>query len=84
MLTIRLVAPDGIERVKEVHSVMFVPTNKATDGCDVVNYFFEGDGDLAEAIKVNSGDVYVMNGNGKTVADYHLDKSPLLYGRSIS
>ena len=82
MLTIRLVAPNGVERVKSVHSVMFVPTNKNTDGTDVVNYFIEGDGDLREAVCVRNGDVYVMNDNGKTVADYHLEKSPLLYGRS--
>jgi hypothetical protein len=80
MFTMKVIEPSGLEHVKQVESLMFCPTNKATDGRDYVTYF--GAGSDPKALDIFEGDVYLMNEYGKTVADYHLEKSPLLYGRS--
>jgi hypothetical protein len=80
MFTIKIVEPSGLELIKQVKAVMFMPDSKSQLGKDCVTYFETGD--EPKAPDIYEGDIYVMNENGNTVADYHLDKSVLLYGRS--
>lgn len=72
MLTVRLIAPDGHERLKEMKYVHYDPLP------DTPRVFLfpneDGLNDFAETI--NEGDVYIMNSNGKTVAVYHLGIQP--------
>jgi len=65
MLTIRIIYPNGGELVKTVHSVMRRPGNETETGSACITYF-END----RAIDVYDAQVYVMNENGKTIADY--------------
>jgi hypothetical protein len=67
MLTIKI-RDNGIETVKEAKSVMFRPPRESTTGRSCITYF-ENDFHCTD---VFWGDVYVMNENGKTVADYCL------------
>lgn len=67
MLTVRLIDPSGYEIVKEVRSVIYTPgVNVGPAHVTIFNV------NPANTEDINSGTVYVMNDNGKTVADYFL------------
>lgn len=68
MLTIKIIDQDGIQLVKEVKSVILRPGKETEDGRNCLTYF---ETDLYHK-DVFWGDVYVMNDNGKTVANYCL------------
>lgn len=61
MLTVKVIRPDRSEYVEEATSV-FLNNNQS------VTYFKDG----KAGYDVSEGIVYVMNSNGKTVADYFL------------
>lgn len=67
-LTIRIIHGDGTELIKSVSSVMLMPDNEHVSKRVV---YFE-DTENKECVDVYNADVFVMNENGKTVADYHL------------
>lgn len=67
MLTIKI-RDNGIETVKEAKSVMLRPARESATGSACLTYFE----DESHCTDVFWGDVYVMNSNGKTVADYCL------------
>jgi hypothetical protein len=66
MLTVKVILPNGDQYIKEVSSVWM---DKSTKDHPARVKFYErtlcGD-------QIEEGDVYVMNENGKTIADYHL------------
>jgi hypothetical protein len=73
MFTIKIIKPGGEQQLYEVEWVAYHPS-----GVDVLNYKpggtetveFKKQSDPALYL-VDNGDVYVMNSQGKTVADYH-------------
>jgi hypothetical protein len=67
MLTAKVRFPDGSEVVKEVSSVEYNPTEIM--GFRGIMLFGTKEG---QTTSIFEGDVYVMNENGKTIADYHL------------
>lgn len=74
MLTVRIIEPVGHERVFEVRCVSAQPANTQTnEDKRIEKVFLERDAGLLEV--VDQGTIYVMNGNGKTVATYHLSDS---------
>jgi hypothetical protein len=77
MLTIKVCSNEGHELVKEVESVMLRPSKETASGHDCVTYFPVSNPSNPEiAVDVLEGTVYVMNSNGKTVADYYLGSLP--------
>jgi hypothetical protein len=70
MFTIKIIEPSGLEIVKEVKSIMLRPASESASGARCVTYFEVGS--EAKAVDIFEGDVYLMNENGKTVADYCL------------
>jgi len=66
MLTIKVYAPDGSTFVREAEAVLECVEK---DGTHVVKYWSK---DYPTAATLTEGQIYVMNDNGKTVADYHL------------
>ena len=71
MFTIRIKDASGHEWVKEATSVSFRPSDTDGESCWVTCFYAD------EAPEdIDEGDVYVMNENGKTVADYHLGRAP--------
>lgn len=70
MLTVKIIDVQGFELVKEAKSVFYCPMfNESSAKVSI----FLHDGRVEETYL---GDVYVMNENGKTVADYHLSPPP--------
>lgn len=67
MLTAKVRLPDGSEFVKEVTGVDYHPTTIM--GFKGIMLFGVKDGNMTSIFE---GDVFVMNENGKTIADYHL------------
>lgn len=73
MLTIRFKAWDGGEFVREISSLHYLPpTNLEERDRLTVKY---ADGEYSDLYE---GTAYVMNENGKTVADYHLSAPPVV------
>jgi hypothetical protein len=70
MFTIKIIEPCGRETVKEVLSLIYRPGKETETGNPCVTYY-ENRGEIL-AIDVCEGQVYLMNENGKTVADYGL------------
>lgn len=71
MLTIKIVGNDGTEWVKsEVKSVWFNPPTEQR-GPSLFIWYKE-----QNAETIFSGKIYVMNENGKTVADYEMFGEP--------
>jgi hypothetical protein len=67
MLTIKIVRPNGSEYIEEATSVFLNTPEQSPNINQSVTYFKEG-----KAYDVFEGKIYVMNNNGKTVADYFL------------
>lgn len=67
MLTIKIRAPNGNELTKEVISVMYRNAKESESGNPCVSYFA-----LDGAVDVFEGQIWVMNRDGKTIADYEL------------
>lgn len=72
MLTVKVIGTDGNESVVEALSVFMNTREELKLQPSLVYYFVPGE---STAREVREGDVYVMNENGKTIADYHL-RSP--------
>jgi hypothetical protein len=66
MLTAKTVSPVGFERVEEINMAEYSPTITDKEAAEVKLYH----DDWVESVR--SGDVFVMNENGSTVAVYHL------------
>jgi len=66
MLTAKVILPDGLQSVQEVIRVDYHPV-EIMGFCGIMLF-----GLKEQVDKVFEGDVYVMNENGKTIADYHL------------
>lgn len=71
MLTVKVIHSGGNEFIKEVSSVWV--DVKWENGKPVSKnvYFYEAKGMLL-GDRIEEGDIFVMNENGKTIADYHL------------
>jgi hypothetical protein len=69
MLTVKVIGRDGNESVTEVLNVFMNTWEHSRLQPQLVYYFVPGE---STARDVREGDVYVMNENGKTIADYHL------------
>lgn len=68
MLTMRYIEEDGHEIVKEIESIMRVPAKESvTKSAHLIYWNVE---DKGQAIEIYDGTVYVMNENGKTIANY--------------
>lgn len=67
MLTIRKIGEDGTECVREVQSVVKAPGDGKNLPFVLIVYDANGKSD-----QIEEGDVFVMNDNGKTIADYHM------------
>jgi hypothetical protein len=80
-MTIKIVQHIGVwggvhnllETIDEAKKVICRPGKESMTGHPCVTYWQPGSND---AIDVFDGTIYVMNSNGKTVADYHLDNEP--------
>ena len=66
MLTVKVRLPNGNEYIKEVASVWM----DVNDNIKHV-YFYQPLG-MPLGDRIEEGDIFVMNENGKTIADYHL------------
>lgn len=68
MFTIRIMFESGLEVIHQATNVQSRPGTETLSGVQCVTWFEGNQGhDLYDEV-----DVYVMNENGKTVADYHL------------
>ena len=67
MFTIKIIKPSGEQQLYEVEWVAYHPQSK-TGSVETVEFKKPLDPSL---YLVDDGEVYVMNSNGKTVADYH-------------
>ena len=74
MLTIKVRRLDGSEWVEEASSVSLNTAGQSASGRISFTYFRNGKEPLAT--DVYEGKIYVMNENGKTVADYELGTPP--------
>ena len=74
MLTVKQVRPDGSEFIEEASSAGLNNAAQTLTGSPSVFYF------TAEkeprCVDIHEGVVYVMNSNGKTVANYDLGSRP--------
>jgi len=66
MLTMRYIESDGKEMVKEVEAVGRFPASESITNSDYLVYW-NTDG---QGCEIHDGTVYVMNENGKTIANY--------------
>ena len=73
MLTVKIVSLNGHEIVEEADTVVFYPASE-TGTIDTLNIFKDTHKYIPSdsAGEITSGHVYVMNENGKTIANYHL------------
>jgi hypothetical protein len=69
MLTMLLINKDGSELVKEIDSVMKRPAKESASNASCLTYF-EKRHDGNQAVDVFDGTMFIMNENGKTVANY--------------
>ena len=74
MLTVKVRRMDGTEWVEEVSSVAYNSAGQSASGRPSVTFFRHGKEPLGT--DVYEGKVYVMNENGKTIADYDLGAEP--------
>jgi hypothetical protein len=75
MLTAKIIAIDGSETVQEIRSVELRPARESPTGSRYIMIW--GIGEEPHSKNVFSGTVFVMNENGKTIADYFLgDREP--------
>ena len=74
MLTIKVRRLDGSEWVEEVSSVSLNTPNQSQSGRMSVTFFRNGKEPVST--EVYDGKIYVMNENGKTVANYDLGYFP--------
>lgn len=74
MFTIKVIEEDGHEFVKsDVRTVAFNPPNADTDKNASLFVWYKDE----PPETFLSGKIYVMNENGKTVADYHIYPAPV-------
>lgn len=87
MLTVKVIRPDGSEFIKEASTVFLNTPKQSPTGRSSVSFFVPllpavpiGTEVGHECVDVYEGTVYVMNGNGKTVANYALGSEPAVPG----
>lgn len=71
MLTVKIVSLNGHEIVREAECVVLYPSNESNDGTSHLMVFKSLNADQGDE-DIIQGHVYVMNENGKTIANYHL------------
>lgn len=71
MLTIKVVNSNGRELVKEIRSAMYRPPQETEYNFWVLTYWPVANEPPEDVLE---GSVYVMNDNGKTIANYCLSK----------
>ena len=79
MLTIKVIRPDKSEYIEEISSVFYNTAEQSFTRSPSITYFTiqrEGRVGVQNTIDVYEGLVYVMNDNGKTVANYCLSGIP--------
>jgi hypothetical protein len=70
MFTVKIIKPSGEQQLYDAEFVSYSPfTNNRDVAEEKVEFKIRGD---PTTYQVVDGEVYVMNENGKTVADYHL------------
>jgi hypothetical protein len=70
MFTVKIIKPSGEHQLYEAEFVSYSPfTNNTSEAKEKVEFRIPGD---STTYQVVAGSVYVMNFNGKTVADYYL------------
>lgn len=79
MFTVKILEPNGSERGFSIESWIINPNQRIVTDSGESNipitiipttiYLYK---DTHNVEEVREGDVYIMNANGKTVADYHL------------
>jgi hypothetical protein len=74
MFTIKVVKPSGEQQVYETDYCAYTPLDQSS----VVEFRIPS----GEKFLIDNADIYLMNANGKTVADYHVrpDTPPLSEG----
>ena len=73
MFAIKVIEESGSEYVRpEVEGVRFNPPISETGKQSILFVFYKD----SPGETIYSGQVYVMNENGKTIANYHLDRYP--------
>ena len=65
MFTVKIIGLDGTEWVKQTETVVY-------ENLEIPQVICFGVSGSVPTNTIKEGDVYVMNENGKTVADYHL------------
>lgn len=70
MLTMLYIEKDGCERVQEIKALMKKPASDSITDSDYLIYWPVGNGGDGQGVEIHDGTVYVMNENGKTIADY--------------
>jgi hypothetical protein len=74
MFTVKIIKPSGEHQLYEADYVSYCPfTNNTSVAKEKVEFAVPGD---PVTYQVVEGDIYVMNFNGKTIADYHLGSNP--------
>ena len=71
MLTVKVIRQDGSENIDEATSGFLNTANQSASGNKSFTYFLPDKNH--HAIDVYEGNVYVMNENGKTIANYYLE-----------
>jgi hypothetical protein len=70
MLTVKVIRPDGSEWIEEATSVAINTPEQSPNNNKSVTYFVPDKTHFS--IDIFEGQIYVMNENGKTVANYFL------------
>jgi hypothetical protein len=70
MLTIKIISEKGEQTIQEVKYVKAHPDPECSSSYKSVTYWETGND--PDRLLIMSGQVYVMNENGKTVADYKI------------
>jgi hypothetical protein len=74
MMTFRVIRPNGSEWVEEASSVALnTPEQSVTNRQSVTVFLVNKE---TKAVDIYDGRVYVMNGNGKTIANFDLGAQP--------
>ena len=72
MLTIKMIREDKSEWIEEARSVAYNTAKQSASGSPSITYFTKKADEAVTTHDIYSGQVYVMNENGKTIGDYFL------------
>lgn len=68
MLTMLHIEPDGTESVKEIKGFMKKPAKDSITNSDYLIYWCPNNDEYG--VEIHDGRVFIMNENGKTIANY--------------